>query len=70
MFPFIMPSSLQPAHSLTIWDATSSHRTLSVMFYAAVIFVPTVLSYTIWTYYKMFGRVSGEYIEANKHSVY
>lgn len=70
MFPFIMPSSLQPAHSLTIWDATSSHRTLSVMFYAAVIFVPIVLSYTIWTYYKMFGRVSGEYIEANKHSVY
>ncbi|GAA4496216.1 cytochrome d ubiquinol oxidase subunit II [Pseudaeromonas paramecii] len=70
MFPFIMPSSLQPAHSLTIWDATSSHRTLSVMFYAAVIFVPIVLSYTIWTYYKMFGRVSGEYVEANKHSVY
>lgn len=70
MFPFIMPSSLQPAHSLTIWDATSSHRTLSVMFYAAVIFVPIVLSYTIWTYYKMFGRVSGEFVEANKHSVY
>ncbi len=70
MFPFIMPSSLNPAHSLTIWDATSSQNTLSVMLVAAVIFVPTILGYTTWTYIKMFGRVNKEYIEANKHSAY
>ncbi len=70
MFPFIMPSSLNPAHSLTVWDATSSQNTLSVMLVAAVIFVPIVLSYTIWTYFKMFGRINKQYIDANKHSAY
>ena len=70
MFPFIMPSSLNPAHSLTVWDATSSQNTLSVMLVAAVIFVPTILGYTTWTYIKMFGRVNKDYIEANKHSAY
>ena len=70
MFPFIMPSSLNPAHSLTIWDATSSQNTLSVMLVAAVIFVPIILGYTLWTYMKMFGRVNAKFIEENKHSVY
>ena len=70
MFPFIMPSSLNPAHSLTVWDATSSQNTLSVMLVAAVIFVPIILAYTLWTYFKMFGRVNKQFIEANKHSVY
>jgi cytochrome d ubiquinol oxidase subunit II len=58
MFPFIMPSSTHPAHSLTIWDASSSHLTLTVMFWATVIFLPIVLSYTIWNYRKMWGRLS------------
>ena len=70
MFPFIMPSSLNPAHSLTIWDATSSQNTLTVMLVAAIIFVPIVLGYTLWTYMKMFGRVNAKFIEDNKHSVY
>ena len=70
MFPFIMPSSLNPAQSLTMWDATSSKNTLTVMTFAAAIFVPTILGYTIWTYVKMFGRVSSQFVEKNKHSVY
>ena len=70
MFPFIMPSSLNPAHSLTIWDATSSQNTLSVMLVAAMIFVPIVLGYTIWTYIKMFGRVNEKFVTDNNHSAY
>lgn len=70
MFPFVMPSSLNPAHSLTIWDATSSQNTLTVMLVAAVIFIPIILAYTTWTYVKMFGRVNKQYIDANKHSAY
>jgi cytochrome bd ubiquinol oxidase subunit II len=58
MFPFVMPSSTNPDHSFTIWDASSSHLTLSVMFWATVIFLPIVLSYTVWNYYKMWGRLS------------
>lgn len=70
MFPFIMPSSLNPVHSLTMWDATSSQNSLTVMTFAAAIFVPIVLAYTIWTYIKMFGRVSNQFVEKNKNSVY
>jgi cytochrome d ubiquinol oxidase subunit II len=70
MFPFVMPSSLEPNVSLTMWDSTASQRSLNVMTFAAAIFVPTVLSYTIWTYYKMFGRLNREFIEDNKTSLY
>ncbi|MCZ4338826.1 cytochrome d ubiquinol oxidase subunit II [Shewanella colwelliana] len=70
MFPFVMPSSLEPNVSLTMWDATASHMTLTVMTWAAAIFVPIVLSYTVWTYLKMFGRLSRSFIENNKTSLY
>ncbi|APS30786.1 cytochrome d ubiquinol oxidase subunit II [Pectobacterium brasiliense] len=70
LFPFVMPSSFDPNVSLTIWDATSSQLTLQVMTILACIFVPTILLYTSWCYYKMFGRIDARYIEANKHSVY
>lgn len=70
MFPFIMPSSIDPNVSLTMWDATSSLLTLKVMTWVAIIFVPLVLAYTIWTYYKMFGRLDKNFIEENKHSLY
>jgi len=70
MFPFIMPSDLLPAHSLTLWDATSSYNTLSVMAIVACIFVPIVLLYTIWCYSRMFGRIDEQFIEDNTHSLY
>lgn len=70
LFPFVMPSSLEPSHSLTMWDATSSFNTLKVMTVVAAIFVPTVLGYTLWTYIKMFGRLSTKHIEENQHSLY
>lgn len=70
LFPFIMPSSTSMSSSLTIWDATSSQLTLQVMLYAAIIFVPIILAYTIWCYYKMFGRITKEHIESNTHSLY
>lgn len=70
MFPFVMPSSLEPNVGLTMWDATASHMTLTVMTWAAIIFVPIVLSYTIWTYIKMYGRLNRQYIEDNKTSLY
>lgn len=70
LFPFIMPSSNNPNISLTIWDAVSSHMTLNVMFVAVVIFVPIILSYTIWCYIKMWRRVTVEEIENNPHGSY
>ena len=70
LFPFVMPSSLNPDHSLTMWDATSSAHTLSVMLIVACVFVPIVLGYTIWSYAKMWGRMSTQHIEENSHSLY
>lgn len=70
MFPFVMPSSLDPNVSLTMWDATASHLTLTVMTWVAIIFVPTVLAYTLYTYYKMYGRIGRQHIESNSTSLY
>jgi cytochrome d ubiquinol oxidase subunit II len=70
MFPFIMPSSTQPNGSLTAFDATSSHRTLMLMFGAVVIFLPIVLAYTGWVYRVLRGKSTEENIRANTHSAY
>ncbi|HCH02000.1 MAG TPA: cytochrome d ubiquinol oxidase subunit II [Vibrio sp.] len=70
MFPFVMPSSLDPNVSFTLWDSTSSLLTLEIMTGVAFVMVPVILSYTAWTYYKMFGRLDDKYIEDNKNSLY
>jgi cytochrome d ubiquinol oxidase subunit II len=70
MFPFVLPSSLDPRSSLTVWDAVSSHLTLTVMFWVVAILLPLVLAYTVWCYVAMWGRVHGETIEARSHSAY
>jgi cytochrome d ubiquinol oxidase subunit II len=70
MFPFIMPSSTHPNSSLTAFDATSSHRTLMLMFGAVVIFLPIVLAYTSWVYSVLRGKSTEEKIRANTHSAY
>ncbi len=70
MFPFLMPSSLNANHSLTMWDVVSSEMTLTIMFWVAMVFVPIILAYTVWGYYKMWGRLTTDFIEANKYSTY
>ncbi|TDE35940.1 cytochrome d ubiquinol oxidase subunit II [Antarcticimicrobium sediminis] len=58
MFPFILPSIVDPNSSLTVWDSSSSHQTLFVMLVAAVIFVPLILAYTAWVYKVLWGKVT------------
>lgn len=70
MFPFIMPSSLDPKSSLTVWDSTSSHMTLQVMLFAVVVFLPLILLYTSWVYRVMRGKVTPQALEENRHSMY
>jgi cytochrome d ubiquinol oxidase subunit II len=70
MFPFIMPSSSDFKSSLTIWDATSSHLTLTLMFWAVLIFLPIVLAYTAWVYRVMRGKVTEQHIDDNQHTMY
>lgn len=70
MFPFVMPSSLAPNHSLTMWDATASELTLMIMFVVVCLFVPLVLAYTAWSYFVMRGRLNEQYIRDNDASLY
>lgn len=70
LFPFVLPSSEAPNASLTLWDASSSHYTLNVMFWVALIFTPIVLSYTAWAYRVMAGKVTRDYIAANDKALY
>lgn len=70
MFPFLMPSNVQINSSLTLWDATSSHTTLMIMFVVACIFVPLILAYTLWGYWVMRGRLNEKAILANSHQLY
>jgi cytochrome d ubiquinol oxidase subunit II len=60
MFPRVMVSSLNPDWSLTIYNASSSQYTLTVMSVVALIFVPIVLAYQGWTYYMFRKRVSAD----------
>lgn len=56
MFPFILPSSIDSASSLLVWNASSSHMTLFIMLLVTVVFLPIVLAYTAWAFRVMWGR--------------
>lgn len=62
MFPFILPSSLAPRASLTVWDSSSSHMTLFIMLVATTIFIPIIVAYTSWVYKVLWGKVDGQAI--------
>jgi cytochrome d ubiquinol oxidase subunit II len=70
MFPFVMPSSSDPRSSLTVWDSVSSHLTLTIMFFATLIFMPLIIAYTSWAYKVMAGKVTAAYVRENSHSAY
>ncbi len=70
LFPFLLPSSSQPGSSLTVWDASSSQRTLGIMLIAVIVFLPIILAYTSWVYHVMRGPVTSEYIEAHRDTSY
>jgi cytochrome d ubiquinol oxidase subunit II len=70
MFPFVMPSSTEPGHSLTAWDATSSQLTLTWMFWAVVLFLPIIIAYTSWVFGVMRGKVTEARIREETHTAY
>lgn len=58
MFPFILPSTIDPRSSLTVWNASSSHLTLFIMLIVVVVLMPVVLLYTAWVFKVLWGRTS------------
>lgn len=63
LFPNVMPSSTDPAWNLTIENASSTDYTLTIMTWAAVIFLPLVLLYQGWTYWVFRKRITRARIE-------
>ncbi len=64
LFPNVMPSSTDPAYSLTIANASSTQLTLQIMSWTALIAMPLVLAYQAWTYWVFRKRITRSAIEA------
>jgi cytochrome bd ubiquinol oxidase subunit II len=55
MYPALIPSSLDPAFSMTIFNSASSPKTLTIMLAVALTFVPVVIVYQAWVH-RLFGH--------------
>ena len=62
LYPNVMPSTIDPANNLTIADASSTPYTLTVMTWVAVLVVPFVLAYQVWSYWVFRRRLSRDQI--------
>ena len=62
LYPALIPSTLDPAWSLTVDNASSSAYTLKIMSWAALVFTPLVIGYQAWTYWVFRQRISAELI--------
>lgn len=62
LFPNVLPSSIDAAYNLTVYNAASSDKTLRIMSIVALFLVPVVLAYQGWSYYVFAKRISREAI--------
>ena len=60
LYPNVMISSSSPSNNLTIYNASSSPYTLTVMSIVAAVMIPVVLAYQIWTYWVFRKRVMAD----------
>lgn len=57
LYPNIVISTIDPAYSISIYDAASSPKSLRIMLLMAAIGTPLVLSYTIFVFWTFKGKV-------------
>ena len=58
MFPLVLPSTVDSAFDLTVWNASNSTYTLGVMTVVAVVALPVILAYQAWSYWIFRNRVT------------
>jgi cytochrome d ubiquinol oxidase subunit II len=68
LFPNLIPSSLDPAYSLTIFNSSSSQYTLRIMTVVALIFVPIVIAYKVWVYRVFRAKVTTQEVMGDEHA--
>jgi cytochrome bd ubiquinol oxidase subunit II len=62
LYPNVMPSTIDPAYTLTIANASSTGYTLTVMSWTAILIVPFVLAYQAWSYWVFRNRLTRDSI--------
>ncbi|WP_225844967.1 cytochrome d ubiquinol oxidase subunit II [Streptomyces sp. HPF1205] len=67
LFPDVMPSSLDPAWSLTVGNASATPYTLRIMTWCAATATPLVLLYQGWTYWVFRKRIGTQHIAEAAH---
>jgi cytochrome d ubiquinol oxidase subunit II len=60
LYPNLLPSSINPAYSLTAFNSSSSPMTLKIMLVVALTFVPLVIGYQTWVHFLFKEKVSHE----------
>lgn len=67
MYPNVMTSTIDPDYSLTVFNAASSTKTLTIMSIVALVFVPIVLAYQTWSYWVFRERIGREDVTTAAH---
>ncbi len=67
MYPGIILSSIDPAYSITVFNASSSPLTLKIMLTVTLCAVPVVLLYQAWVYWTFAHKVTKETLK-DEHS--
>jgi cytochrome d ubiquinol oxidase subunit II len=62
LYPDVMPSTTDPAYSLTVENASSTPYTLKIMTWVAVVMTPVVLAYQAWSYWVFRKRIGAHHI--------
>jgi cytochrome d ubiquinol oxidase subunit II len=68
LYPNLIPSSIDPEYSLTIFNSSSSIYTLKIMTVVALLFVPVVIAYQIWIYRIFRHKITEENVLKNRES--
>ena len=68
LYPNLIPSSIDPDYSLTIFNSSSSIYTLKIMTVVALLFVPVVIAYQVWIYRIFRSKVTPQDIEGNREA--
>jgi len=60
LYPNLFPSNIDPAYSLTAYKHSASQLTLTIMLVVVLIFIPIVIGYQLWAYFKFSDRLSSD----------
>jgi cytochrome d ubiquinol oxidase subunit II len=65
MYPNLLPSTLNPQWSVTIYNGSSTAYTLKIMSWASLTLLPLVMIYQGWTYWVFRRRITADAIPAS-----